>query len=324
MKRAVNAWAPLLFVWASCACAQGVPPPPAPDDEAIEESGESAPPSEEEVQAKAAYAAGVQHFKAKRYADAIREFNKAFRVDPNPVLVFNMARAFEELNEYDSAIEFYRRYLEMAPDADDAPTVADALRALVLLREREGVTVSVSVTTQPDGARVYVDGREVGTSPLRLALPVGRHFVAAEREGYTRASREIELVEGKPVDHALTLVPVAEPPRAETGGNTTGWVLVGVGGALLAGAAITGALALGKNSELDDLDGDAGNTSRSEYDSIQEEGRTLALTTDGLLLGGAASVLTGGFLLLTGGDADVAPDPLNAPSGPARTYQFPR
>jgi tetratricopeptide (TPR) repeat protein len=84
-----------------------------------------------------AYQRGVEHFRQARYADAIAEFNKAYRVDPNPVLVFNMARAFEELKDYAAAVEFYRKYLAMAGDAEDRPQVEQTLRTLELLQARE-------------------------------------------------------------------------------------------------------------------------------------------------------------------------------------------
>ncbi len=320
MRRAAIALAHLLIAAAACAQPQPADAPPDPP-------ADSKPAAtEEDQQAKDAYSAGVEHFKAKRYADAIREFNKAYRVDPNPVLVFNMARAFEELEEYDSAIEYYRRYLEMAPESEDSASVADTLRALELLKKRsaEAATVTLSVTSTPDGAQIYVNGREVGASPMKLELKPGRHFVAVEAKGFTRDSTEVELVAGKPDKHHATLVPIAPAPSAHAGSEhtTLGWVLIGVGGALLAGAAVTGTLALGKSGELDDIDSDGGDTTPNEYDAIQDDGRVLAYTTDGLLLGGAASVLTGGFLLLTSGDEETAFTPLNAPSTPGRTYSF--
>lgn len=322
MRRAAITLAHVVI--AACAYAQAQPGGASP--EPVASPAKASP--EESLQAKAAYQAGVEHFKAKRYADAIREFNKAYRVDPNPVLVFNMARAFEELQEYDSAIEYYKRYLEMAPESEDSASVAETLRALELLKKRnaEMATVALEVTSTPDGARVYVNGREVGASPMKVQLAPGRHFVAVEAKGFTRDSAEVELTADAPGRHHATLVPIARSPMALAGSKDTtlGWVLIGVGGALLAGAAVTGTLALGKDAELDDVDSDAGDTTPSEYDAIQDDGRVLAYTTDGLLLGGVASVLTGGFLLLTGGDEQTANTPPGALSPPSRTYSFER
>ncbi len=265
----------------------------------LETPAEEAPA--EHPKAQGAYEAGVGHFEAGRYADAIREFNKAYRADPNPVLVFNMARAFEELKEYASAIEFYRRYLEMSPDAEDRAAVEDALRTLELLQKQsQPALVALAVTSEPDGARVLIDGREVGTTPARLELPAGQHFVAVEKDGFTRASAEVELTADTPAKQHLALVPLAAAPAAaaEASSGTAGWVLVGVGGALLAGAAVTGALALQQQGTVDDLVADRG-TAQGELDDSQSSGKALAYTTDGLLLGGAAAAITGGVLLLT-------------------------
>lgn len=327
MRPAAKVLASVILVCGQWAYAQPDQSVPTPNPDEKTEAADEQPATEEKTQATAAYAAGVAHFKAKRYEAAILEFNKAYRVDPNPVLVFNMARAFEELKDYDSAIEYYRRYLEMAPESDDAPSVADALRALQLLRKNaaEAAKVALTVTSEPDGALIFVDGHEAGTAPMKLELPAGTHYIAAESDGHSRASGEVALVAGEPATHNVVLVPIAAAPAPTAdGGRTAAWVLIGVGGALLAGAAVTGAMAAGKDSELDDLDSDAGNTSQSDYDAIQDDGRTLALTTDGLLLGGAASLITGGVLLFSGGDETTAYDPLTAPSAGAATYSFER
>ena len=301
---------------------------PAQPDEATP-SGSPPDPQDkghEKAAARTAYETGVGHFKAKRYADAIREFNKAYRVDPNPVLVFNMARAFEELKDYDSAIEFYRRYLEMAPEASDRPGVESALRTLELLQKRalEPAKVELSVTSVPDGSRVFLDGREVGATPLRTELPPGKHFVAVEQKGYARSSTEVNLQVGTPVSEHIDLVKVAAAPSSpeaeHTGNSTAGWILVGMGGALLVGAAVTGTLALQKDGELDGLQSESGGN-EADFDATQDEGRTLALTTDGLLLGGAASVITGGVLLFTGGhDESSARAPLVRSQSLVGTY----
>jgi hypothetical protein len=54
------------------------------------------------------------------------------------------------------------------------------------------------VGTKPSGARVLVDGRQVGTSSPRaeLVLPAGTHRVSARREGYDEASVPVVLAAG--------------------------------------------------------------------------------------------------------------------------------
>lgn len=279
-----------------------------------------APEAAPDPRARAAYEAGVDHFKAKRYAEAIGEFTRAQRMDPSPILLFNIARAFEdwaresgEWDKYADALEYYRLYLEAAPNAPDAKAVADGLPALERLaaQAKQGREIELAVTSAPEGAAVKVDGRAVGETPLKVKLAPGKHFVTVERPGFARHSAEVAL-EDEPVRHAVTLVPVAAAPppaTAEASSNTAAWVVLGVGGALLLGSAITGGLALGKSTELDDIDDGNARATRSEYDALQEDGRTLAYLTDGLLLGGVAGVVTGSVMLLSGDDDAPAASP---------------
>lgn len=268
-----------------------------------------APAAEAETPAQAAYRAGVEHFKASRFEDAIREFNKAYRLDPNPVLVFNMARAFEETRQYSSAIEFYRRYLAMAPESPDRQAVEDSIRTLELLAAKsQPQAVALSVMSQPDGATVLLDGRAVGVTPMKVDVAPGTHFLALERAGYVRASEEVTLDAGQPLERRVVLVqaPSAEPAADRAGSNLWPWVAVGTGGALLAASAVTGWQAYRKADKLDQLDADPSLGDDALYNDLRDSGQAYALTTDALIVTGSVSLVTGVVLLLTHDDAPKA------------------
>jgi len=265
-----------------------------------------APDQAVETPAQAAYRAGVEHFKANRFEDAIREFNKAYRLDPNPVLVFNMARAFEETRQYTSAIEFYRRYLTMAPESTDRQAVEDSIRTLELLAAKNQTqAVALSVISQPDGATVFVDGREVGVTPMKLDVAPGKHFIALERAGFVRASEEVSIDAGQPLERRVVLVqaPTPQPAAARSGSSVWPWVAVGTGGALLAASAVTGWQAYRKADKLDQLDADPSLGDEALYDELRDSGQAYALTTDALVVSGSLSLVTGMVLLLTRDDA---------------------
>lgn len=263
-------------------------------------AGAAEPPPE----AKAAYEAGVVHFKAGRFADAIAEFNKAYRIAPNPVLVFNMARAFEELKDFASATRFYKRYLEMAPQAEDRPVVEESIRTLELLAARQEKPAQglLIVHAKPDGASVLINGRPAGTTPLRTELGVGKHFVAVEKSGFSRDTRE--LVIEKDGQHTLdvVLVPVAAAPAPTEGDGIAAWILMGVGTTLVVGGGIVGVLALDRDAQLDDIESGKKQASPQKFDDIQDEGRTYAYMADGLMAGGLIAVIAGGVLLFMGDD----------------------
>jgi tetratricopeptide (TPR) repeat protein len=254
-------------------------------------------------EARVAYDAGVEHFRAGRYADAIAEFNKAYRVAPNPVLVFNMARAFEELKDFGSATTFYKRYLEMAPEAPDRRVVEESIRTLELLAARQEKPAQglLIVRSKPDGASVLINGRPAGSTPLKVELGVGKHFVAIEQVGFTRDIRELNIDKDQQLEHDVVLVPLAMASE-DTGEGIAAWILLGVGTTLVLGGGVVGVLALERDQQLDDIESGKKLSTASKYGDIQDEGRTYAYLADGLMVGGLAAAITGGVLLLLGDD----------------------
>ncbi|WP_426750278.1 protein kinase domain-containing protein [Myxococcus sp. Y35] len=61
----------------------------------------------------------------------------------------------------------------------------------------------------PAGARLFVDGREVGVAPLPgpVAVEHGRHTVTARRAGAPPVQREVDVVAGRRLDVALDVTP---------------------------------------------------------------------------------------------------------------------
>lgn len=82
----------------------------------------------------------------------------------------------------------------------------DALRAatdeLLAALARAGgkpTTGVIAVTSDPPGARVAIDRRPAGTTPLDRELPPGRHAIAVTLPGRAPVTREIELAAGQTV-----------------------------------------------------------------------------------------------------------------------------
>jgi hypothetical protein len=88
--------------------------------------------------------------------------------------------------------------------ASPAPTTGSARRVIARSELRPQVAPAVKITgyrgglqidSDPDGARVFVDGEQVGVTPIQLNdLPVGSRVVRVEAEGYetwTTAARVV-------------------------------------------------------------------------------------------------------------------------------------
>ncbi|HEY2125430.1 MAG TPA: bifunctional serine/threonine-protein kinase/formylglycine-generating enzyme family protein [Chthoniobacterales bacterium] len=59
------------------------------------------------------------------------------------------------------------------------------------------VTVSLSITSDPPGANILVDGVDKGPSPVRLDLPARAHEVVARMNGWPEQKRPVTLEAGK-------------------------------------------------------------------------------------------------------------------------------
>jgi len=58
--------------------------------------------------------------------------------------------------------------------------------------EMEPYYGEISVTTEPDGAKVFIDGKEVGKSPFKMAISYGKHTVSAY-SGSKTASKDVKI-----------------------------------------------------------------------------------------------------------------------------------
>ncbi|MGK0361278.1 MAG: tetratricopeptide (TPR) repeat protein [Bradymonadia bacterium] len=281
---------------------------------AVPALAQGAPAQGAPASATTAYQAGVTHFEARRFGQALAAFEQALIIAPqSAVLVFNIARTLEELRAIDPAVEQYQRYLRMRPDADDAQAVRaaiDRLRGAVasLTPASLGPAAgALTVTSTPVGATVFVDGRPAGQTPLALTTAAGVHYVTISKDGFSRASREVTVVDGQSTAHAATLVPTTQiTARGED--DLAGWMLVGFGSTLLIGGSVFGALALDQDARLDAIEAGDRRATRDEFNTAQDTGRLYAYLADGLLIGGLAAAVTGGIVLLTDDTPTVARD----------------
>jgi len=68
------------------------------------------------------------------FAESIPLYEKAYKLKPAPILLFNLGQCHRHLGNNERALFFYRRYLDAAPDAEDREDVekrvADLERAI--------------------------------------------------------------------------------------------------------------------------------------------------------------------------------------------------
>jgi len=264
-------------------------------------------------EAKDAYDKGVEAFNSSRYSEAADLFREANELKPSWKLLYNIGQSEAAAKRHGLALEAFETYL--AKGGDDIP---DSRREEVMAEvDRLRKMVGMVEIKAPEGAEVFVDGVSRGTAPLLGKLPVSagvKHTTHAVLEGEKIKQREFKVMgsdtitvdlspdkegpaEPEPGDADPESSP--QPPPVEDGPSglkTGGWVMVGVGGAMLIAGAVTGAMSLNLDDELynDCPDNHCADDRQKDIDKLG----SLSAVTDVMLFGGGAIAATGVVLLI--------------------------
>jgi hypothetical protein len=145
---------------------------------------------------------------------AIVEFQRAYDLMPHYTVLYNLGQAYVTLGKPIEAVDAYTRYLE-----EGAERVTKARRAEVeseLSRQKAKIG-EVTLSVEPPGAKVSVDGKDVGEAPLAqpVRMAAGRHSIEASLAGHGPATRQVSVVGQGHETVELVLRPVSEPPEAK-------------------------------------------------------------------------------------------------------------
>ena len=70
------------------------------------------------------------HYRAARYRRAAELLREAYALYPEPVLLYNLARSYEGLDEPRRALEHYRSYLDEEPGAANRAAVEQRIAGI--------------------------------------------------------------------------------------------------------------------------------------------------------------------------------------------------
>jgi hypothetical protein len=165
---------------------------------------------EETARARQLFEAGVTHYEAGRYIDALQQFQEAYRIKPHPLVRVNIANCYDKLDRPVEAIENFEAFL--AVPAGDAAQRDEVRAALKELQKRVG---QVAFKVTPDGARLVIDDRDERRAPINepVRLSVGRHRVTISLAGYETALRAVDV---KPQETETLRVDLASLATSET------------------------------------------------------------------------------------------------------------
>ncbi len=125
-------------------------------------------------------------------AGALAEFKKIYDMVPQPVVLYNIGLVFAVMSRPVDAADALERAIAaggLAPDQLE--------RAKRTLAEQQARIGRITISCNPEPARIEIDGVEVAqghlTAPIRVSE--GSHIVGAAAEGYATARKEV-LVAG--------------------------------------------------------------------------------------------------------------------------------
>lgn len=250
---------------------------------------------------------GSAAYRMGNYEEAVDVWQRAYALDPRPLLLYNLGQAYERLGRLTEAVDATERYLSQADPND--PQRADAMARLSAMRERLQRT-GIRVVTDVEGGVILVDGEDRGRTPRRDPIQVapGPHTVVIQARGYQEFRSSVTVTAGMVAQVPVELRPIggAGPEVAAAGAEPEeetevvrplgGWVTVGAGGALV----VTGLV-------LDLLANSTANDATYANSPNADTARRLARTGDTLLFTGIAAA-AGGVLWLLLGAKEVQPD----------------
>ena len=272
------------------------------------------------------FRAGVVFYKDRDFAAALVEFKRAYELDPNYRVLFNLGQTSQELNDYASALTAFRRYLEEGGKEIDKARRTKVEGFIDALKKKVG---TVTIVTNVEGAEVSVDDAPLGKTPLDKPVLVnaGRRKFGAQLSGYHPAVRQEEVagldektvkldlqeIETTPTATAPSPKPEQAPPPPRTNvvadeksTSAAPWVMLAVTGAGAIATGVLGGLAVSARSDLDDalatFPGD-----KAAVDDAQSKAKTFAMGTD--IAGGvtAACAITTLILFVASSGSSEAP-----------------
>jgi len=177
--------------------------------------GPAKPPAKttEQKEAERHFQSGVALFKEAKYAEALAEFERAYEISPQPLVLYNIAGCHRELSHYSEAVAYYGRFLTEGKGKVKPARLTQAQAELDGILARIA-RVTVSVKPALHDITLIVDGTPLDKAEMPLILPPGEHRVVVRAAGRQDSERSVRVASGDEIAVDLELAEV--PPPAVT------------------------------------------------------------------------------------------------------------
>jgi len=162
--------------------------------------GQAAGTSAEDTEkAKKLFENGIEFLEEGKIEPALMEFEEAYRILPNLMVLYNIGMCLKELSRYAEASSAFSKFLSEGGESLDKGLRDEAAK---LLSECDTYTGILSIHCATGGAEILVDGLSTGFCPLdsKVKLDLGKHTVLAIGEGYKNFTKTVALRSGETID----------------------------------------------------------------------------------------------------------------------------
>ncbi|XXT16699.1 PEGA domain-containing protein [Sorangium sp. So ce429] len=230
---------------------------------------------------------GDELFAQKKYAEALRAYQRAEQLVDVPTTSIEVAKTLAAIGRLSEARDLAATIAASPPTPGEpwpfmqARRRADALRSEL---DERIPRLKVTIKPSPPGARLKVDGQVVKASLDGASIDPGNHWVEVEADGYVAERQRVYVPEKETTTLAVALTPVPTQPSAAP------WI---IGGFVASGAGL--ALGLGTGAAYLSARDDLAEACRQRTASCSEDARGSANTLGwvsnvgfGLAIAGAA------------------------------------
>jgi tetratricopeptide (TPR) repeat protein len=139
---------------------------------------------------------GVDFYREGSYRAALIEFRTAYEIRPSYKLLYNLAQASVELQEYANAVNYLLEYLDKGGTELAESRRQETQQMIQTLKSR---MANISVTSNEADAEIYLDDTLVGRAPLAndVAVSVGRHRIIARKRGLPAVEGVVDVAAGE-------------------------------------------------------------------------------------------------------------------------------
>ncbi|QED27699.1 PEGA domain-containing protein [Microvenator marinus] len=157
---------------------------------------------------------GKATYNRGEFQRSLKLFQEAYDILPHPDILYRLGLCHERLGDDAEAVRYYRRFLSEVPEAPERPRIE---KTIALIEDRISRS-TISISTIPEGAVVYIDDRAngpAGLTPTQLPVKPGNYRVIVRKEGFQLTEELVTVKAGATVQLRYQLIPEENVAKEE-------------------------------------------------------------------------------------------------------------